>query len=76
MTNPDPKKILNIKNVEQRGELIKWYGIEKLFWELKPTKLDEGQHNGLPYELYSVPVYEDMPRIYLKMKTKTLFHRF
>lgn len=64
----DPKKILNIRNTEQRAEVIKKFGIDKLFWELKPKKLHA--ENG--YELYSVPVYEDMPRIYLKMQNPSV----
>ena len=63
LAGANPKDILNVKNTEQRAELIKHYGIDKLFYELKPTLLDKA--NG--YELYSISVYEGIPRIYLKM---------
>lgn len=58
-----PKDILKIKNVEQRAEFIKWYGVEKMFKDLKPKRLD--REKG--YELYQLKIYEDSPRIYLKM---------
>lgn len=68
LPNADPKAILNVKNAEQRAELIKLYGIEKLFWELNPKLLDK--EDG--YELYTVPVYEAIPRVYLKMQNPSV----
>lgn len=64
----NPKDILNVKNAEQRAELIKLFGIDKLFYELNPQKLDT--YEG--YELYSVMVYEGIPRIYLKMNNPSV----
>ena len=66
--NPVPKDILNVKNTEQRAELIKLYGIDKLFWKLQPKNLD----NQGEYSLYSVSIYEDIPRIYLKMNNPSV----
>lgn len=63
-----PEDILGIKNVEQRAEVIKKYGINQLFHHLKPVLLDT---QGT-YELYSVPVYADAPRIYLKMNNPSI----
>lgn len=59
----DYKAVLNIKNVEQRAEVIKRVGIDKLFTYLAPTLIDSGRG----YQLYEIKVYEDSPRIYLKM---------
>lgn len=62
--NADPKAIINVDNVQQRAELINWYGIEKLFEHLKPKLIDTWND----YELYKLNVYEDIDRVYLKMK--------
>jgi hypothetical protein len=64
----DAKKVLSIKNVEQRAEVIKKFGIGKLFYQLKPQKLDS-QNN---YELYSISLYQGVPRIYLKMDNPSI----
>jgi len=63
-----PKEVLDIVNVEQRAELIKLIGIENLFNELKPELMDSQND----YELYKIPLYEDSPRIYLKMKNPSV----
>lgn len=76
----DIKEILNVQNVEQRGELIKLRGPENMLKEIGAELLDIGEiatntidENGnivnhmAPYELYRVPIFEDMPRIGLKM---------
>ena len=59
----DAAEVLNIRNSEQRAESIKKLGINKLFWKLKPTRLDAADE----YELFQIKLYEDVPRIYLKM---------
>lgn len=66
------RRILSVRNVEQRAELIKLYGIDKLFWDLKPRKLDADEIDGHPYELYAVKVYEDIARIYIKMQNPSV----
>lgn len=66
----NPKEILDIKNVEQRAEVIKRYGIQKLFFDLEPTLLDSKTEHG--YELYEVSVYPGIPRKYLKMRNPSV----
>jgi hypothetical protein len=64
----NPEEILNIKNVEQRAEIIKKFGIAKLFKELKPKKLDSQES----YELYEIDLKAYRPRIYLKMQNPSI----
>lgn len=59
----DHKEVLNIKNVEQRAEVIKRVGIDKLFSALGPKLIDSSRG----YDLFEIKVYEDSPRIYIKM---------
>lgn len=62
-------EVLSIRNVEQRAEIIKKIGIDKLFIKLKPKLLDT--KDG--YELYAVTLYEDFqPRIYVKMQNPSV----
>lgn len=60
--------VLGIKNAEQRSEIIKKIGINKLFNHLKPKKL----HTADGYELYSVSVVQGVDRIYLKMQNPSI----
>lgn len=72
----NPEEILKIGNVEQRAEMIKKYGIGKLFDKLKPTKLDsktveDGSGVKHPYSLYRVKIGEN-DRIYLRMENPSI----
>lgn len=66
------KDILDVKNVEQRAELIKLHGIQNLFNDLNPELLDSARG----YELYKITIYKDdsrvQPRIYLKMNNPSV----
>lgn len=64
----DVKDVLAIKNVEQRAELIKKIGVEKALADLETTTLDTWEG----YELLSVSIYPDMPRIYIKMQNPSI----
>jgi hypothetical protein len=65
----DHKEILKIKNVEQRAEVIKKVGIDKLFFKLQPTLLDS---KGEMYELYKINLGGDRERVYLKMNNPSI----
>lgn len=73
LNRPDanPKDIIAVKNVEQRGELIKAFGVAKLLDHLKVSVLDSQGD----YSLLSVPIFDDgrtAPRIYLKMNNPSV----
>lgn len=72
----NPDEILNIKNVEQRAEVIKKYGINKLFEKLPTTLLDsdtitDGSGTKHPYKLYKVMI-GDNERTYLRMENPSV----
>jgi hypothetical protein len=64
-----PQDILAIKNVEQRAEVIKRVGIQKLFAHLDTKKLDHQND----YELHQIIINENWkPRKYLLMKNPSV----
>ena len=66
----DTKKVLNIKNVEQRAEVIKRIGVTKLFSQLPKTFLDNMDDYELGSLNFSEGIYPE--RIYLKMKNPSV----
>lgn len=67
----DPQKVLGIRNVEQRSEIIRKIGINRMFTALSPKLLDrKTEHN---YELYAVTVRAEAGvRKYLKMQNPSV----
>lgn len=69
----NPKDVLSIKNVEQRAEVIKRYGIDKLFTDLPNKVIDSGSIRDRPYTLYQIELGDGyVPRKYLKMQNPSV----
>ena len=69
----NPEEVLGIRNVEQRSEVIKKVGMDRMFRFFKPTLLDSAPEHE--YELYSLVVrtdQQDVPRKYLKMRNPSV----
>lgn len=59
------KQIMGITNVEQRGEALKWYGLDKMLDMLKADILDVGTEYG--YQLLALDVGTRRKEKYLRM---------
>lgn len=59
------KQIMGITNVEQRGEALKWYGLDKMMDLLAADVLDVGTEHG--YQLLALDVGTGRKEKYLRM---------
>ena len=68
-----PSEILAIKNVEQRQEIIKKFGVTKMYKDLNPKILDKWTDElGNPYELLEIDIGMRPNRIYISMKNPSV----
>jgi len=69
----DPKKVVELTNAEVRREFVRKVGMERLWYKLQPTVIDEEAFDvGGQYQLADINVGSDRAWRYLRMENPSL----